>query len=150
MKLSCFTVLAVILLVGADKPRDPQVSREMDQLAGMWKLSRTEYSDGSVEVGRDLCLVIEPNGTVRFIVADEDTTRTEVVDYQFDPTPTPKHYLVATEGDGKKLTKLGIYALEGDTLKFCSLADSSKRPNQFTVEKDHGGGDTLWIYKRRK
>ncbi len=149
MKLGRFAVFAMVLLIGADSAKDQLVRKEISELAGVWRLTRTEFSDGSVEVGRNLCLTIDPDGVVRYVLPDEDSSQAVVAQYEFDPTRTPKRYQVVEEEGGKKVTRLGIYAMEENTLKFCFLADPTKRPGKLSVDKDTGGGDTLLIYKRR-
>jgi uncharacterized protein (TIGR03067 family) len=150
MKLGRFAALAALLLMGADPAKDQVVRNEIEELAGMWVLSRTERSNGSIRVGEHITMTIDPNGTVRFLLPDEDSFTTQVADFQFDPTPTPKHYQTLVEEQGRKLAKLGIYELSGDILKFCYLTDRTKRPSKLSVDRDHGGGDTLEIYRRRR
>jgi uncharacterized protein (TIGR03067 family) len=53
-----------------------------------------------------------------------------------------------TEGPTKGKTHLGIYELEGDTVKFCFAAPGQVRPTDFTAKK--GSQRTLSVWKRDK
>lgn len=66
-----------------------------------------------------------------------------------DPTKKPKtiDYAV-TEGSNKGKTQLGIYELDGDTLKSCFAAPGAERPTDFTGKE--GEHRTVSIWKRNK
>jgi uncharacterized protein (TIGR03067 family) len=66
-----------------------------------------------------------------------------------DPAKTPKTIDYAmTEGPTKGKTQLGIYEVDGDTVKFCFGAPGKGRPEKFTAEE--GSGRTLSVWKRVK
>ena len=49
-----------------------------------------------------------------------------------DPSKTPKAVeATVTEGEGKGTIMLGIYAMEGDTMKACFDMQGKKRPTEF-------------------
>lgn len=66
-----------------------------------------------------------------------------------DPSKKPKaiDYLL-TDGLDKGKTQLGIYELNGDTLKTCFSAPGKPRPGDFTTAA--GSGRTLSVWKRAK
>ena len=66
-----------------------------------------------------------------------------------DPTKKPKtiDYLM-TEGFTKGKTQLGIYELDGDTLKSCFAGPGDERPTDFTSKS--GDHRTLSVWKRQK
>jgi uncharacterized protein (TIGR03067 family) len=69
--------------------------------------------------------------------------------YTIDPTKKPKAIdYTMTEGTTKGKTHLGIYELNGDTVKFCFAAPDKDRPTEFTSKE--GSGWTLSIWKRDK
>ena len=51
-----------------------------------------------------------------------------------------------TKGSEKGKTYLGIYSLEGDTLKWCVNVSQDERPAKFAT----GGSNFLLILKRQK
>lgn len=69
--------------------------------------------------------------------------------FTIDPSKKPKtiDYKVL-EGPNKDKTILGIYDLNGDTLKFCFSSPDEKRPTDFKSRE--GSGWTLSEWKRVK
>lgn len=69
--------------------------------------------------------------------------------YTIDLTRTPKTIdYVMTGGPTQGKTQLGIYELDGDTVKFCFAAPGKDRPTNFTTQP--GSGRTLSVWKRVK
>jgi uncharacterized protein (TIGR03067 family) len=69
--------------------------------------------------------------------------------YTVDPTKKPKTIdYTMTEGPTKGKTHLGIYEVNGDTVKFCFAAPEKDRPTEFTAKE--GSGWTLSVWKRDK
>ena len=56
--------------------------------------------------------------------------------------------LVNTIGPRKGKTQLGIYELDGDTVKFCFAGPGKDRPTEFTA--NDGSQRTLSAWKRDK
>jgi uncharacterized protein (TIGR03067 family) len=66
-----------------------------------------------------------------------------------DPTKNPKTIdYTMTEGVNKGKQQLGIYELDGDTLKSCFAAPGVERPTDFTGKE--GEHRTVSIWKRSK
>jgi uncharacterized protein (TIGR03067 family) len=66
-----------------------------------------------------------------------------------DPTKKPKTIdYTMTEGVNKGKQQLGIYELDGDTLKSCFAAPGAERPTDFTGKE--GEHRTVSIWKRSK
>ena len=69
--------------------------------------------------------------------------------YRLDPAAEPKHIeMIGTEGDAAGKPALGIYKLEGDTLKICYTMPGSPRPRAF--ESNPGSGAYLVTWTRDK
>jgi uncharacterized protein (TIGR03067 family) len=67
--------------------------------------------------------------------------------FQMDPTRTPKQIdVTATNSQGKSLTTLAIYELEGDTYKVCSSFRSNERPSKFLSKP---GSETVFEVLKR-
>src|SRR5208283_26079 len=69
--------------------------------------------------------------------------------FKVDPTKKPKTMdMMPGEGRYKGKTLLGIYELEGDTLKICFAEPGKDRPSDFASKP--GSGVVLAIHKREK
>jgi len=69
--------------------------------------------------------------------------------FTIDPAKNPKQIDYAmTGGPTTGKTQLGIYELEGDTVKFCFAAPGKDRPPDFTTKE--GSSRTLSVWKREK
>jgi len=69
--------------------------------------------------------------------------------YRLDPGHTPRRIeMVGTEGDAAGKPALGIYSLEGDTLKICYTMPGGKRPER--LERTAGSRAFLVVWTRAK
>ena len=69
--------------------------------------------------------------------------------FKLDPSKKPKAVdALVTEGEFKGKTLLGIYGLEGDTLRACYAPPGKKRPTEFASKE--GSGNYLYVYRRQK
>jgi uncharacterized protein (TIGR03067 family) len=67
--------------------------------------------------------------------------------YTVDPSKEPKRIeMVATEGDAAGKPALGIYAVEGETLRMCNVLPGGQRPTAF--ESRAGSKAFLVTWKR--
>jgi uncharacterized protein (TIGR03067 family) len=140
------TGIAVLVLAGAGGAQDAN-KKEMSQLEGDWSMVSGEANGMAM-----------PQDTVKTgkrIAKDGETTISFAgqlyfkAKYTIDPTKKPKaiDYMM-TEGPTKGKTHLGIYELDGDTVRFCFAAPGQDRPTDFTA-KD-GSQRTLSVWKRDK
>jgi uncharacterized protein (TIGR03067 family) len=135
--------LAVCLLPGADDA----VKKEKRQLEGEWSMVSgeidrqplpAEYVKGAKRVAKDDETTVMIGGRL-FMKAR----------FTIDPSKKPKTIdYVMTGGPTKGKTQLGIYELDGDTVKFCFAAPGKERPKEFTTEE--GSGRTLSVWKRAR
>ena len=139
-------IVAGFLLTAADKAPDA-AKKDTAQLQGEWSMVSgeidaqplpAEYLKGSRRVNKDDETTVTIAGRV-FMKAR----------FTIDPTKKPKtiDYTVS-EGQTKGKTQLGIYEIDGDTVKFCYSAPGKDRPTDFTTKE--GSGRVLSVWKREK
>jgi len=139
-------VIAVLALVGVAGAQDA-IKKEMAQLEGEWSMVSGEANGFSM-----------PKETVhsgKRVAKDGETTITfggQVyfkAKFSIDPPKKPKAIdYTMTEGPTKGKTHLGIYELDGDTVKFCFAAPGKDRPTEFAAKE--GSQRTLSVWKRDK
>jgi uncharacterized protein (TIGR03067 family) len=138
--------ISVCLLLGADKDAET-AKKELAKLNGEWSM---------VSASRDgQALPEDMVKTAKRVAKDGEITVTfgEMVYMKakvtIDPSKKPKtiDYAV-TEGGNKGKTVLGIYELDGDTVKFCFGGPDKERPDDFTSKE--GSGRVLSVWKRDK
>jgi uncharacterized protein (TIGR03067 family) len=139
--------LATVLLLGSVAIPQDAVKKEMALLEGEWSMVSGE-ADGQV-------MPREFVQTGKRSAKDGETTITMggrvyfKATFSIDPKKKPKAIdYVMTEGPTKGKTHLGIYELEGDTVKFCFAAPGKERPTDFTAKE--GSQRTLSGWTREK
>jgi uncharacterized protein (TIGR03067 family) len=147
MRMHIVLALAAGLLVAADKPKEDAAAAERKKLEGTWKVVRSE-EDGkksSAQAIKDLKLVFKGNKVS--IRKGGKTSRS--YSFTLDPTKKPRQINVtALDGKAKGKTGLGIYELEGDTLKICTDNRAKKRPTDFNTSEQMRV--SLFVLKREK
>jgi uncharacterized protein (TIGR03067 family) len=135
---------AVCLVFGADDVQEA-AKKDLAKLQGEWSMISAQQ-DGQ-EASKDLI-----RGSKRVCKEDELTVTIDDLLYMkakitLDPSKKPKaiDYKVI-EGFKKGKTLLGIYEVEGDTVKFCFARPGKDRPDDFTA--DTGSGRTASVWKR--
>ena len=138
--------VVVLVLVRAGDAYEASM-KEMKQLEGDWSMVSGEANGQSM-----------PADTVKSgkrVAKDGETTITiggQVyfkAKFTIDPSKKPKAIdYTMTEGPTKGKTHLGIYELEGGTVKFCFAAPGKDRPTEFTAKE--GSQQTLSVWKREK
>ena len=147
--MACRSALtaATALLVLCVAAGAQDAKKEMAQLDGQWSMVSGEANGMSMPK--------EIVDTGKRVAKDGETTITIGGQVYFkarfgiDPTKKPKAIDYAmTEGPTKGKTHLGIYELDGDTVKFCFAAPGKDRPTEFTAKE--GSQWTLSVWKRDK
>jgi uncharacterized protein (TIGR03067 family) len=139
-------VFAVLVLAGTAVAEDAD-KKELARLEGEWTMVSGEANGFSMpeemvksgkRVAKDGQTTINIGGRVYFKAK-----------YCIDPAKKPKAIdYTMTEGPTKGKTHLGIYELDGDTVKFCFAVPGKERPTEFTAKE--GSQRTLSVWKRVK
>jgi uncharacterized protein (TIGR03067 family) len=134
-------------LIAADDRKEDAVKADKEKLQGTWQLV-SSIGNGE-KTPEDIAM------RKRVIIKDDTITEKEgektinEVTFKLDATKKPRAIDATPPGEsGKDKTFLGIYSLEGDTLKFCFTLPGQERPSDFT--SDPGSGWTLNVLKREK
>jgi uncharacterized protein (TIGR03067 family) len=148
MKWHVLTVVALGLVLGADAPKD-NAKKDKEKLQGTWKAVTVKERAEAKEDTEDHRLIF---------TGDEFTVKRggEIIikgKFKIDTSKKPKtidmEITEATKEQLKDKTALGIFEVEGDTLKWCSNEPgSSERPKEFSSEA--GTKHLLVTFKREK
>ena len=144
--LLCTLVLAASGGTGARADDKAEVEKELKKFQGTWTFE-------SVEAGGKEIPAAEFKGMTVTFEGDKYTVKKgdEVVQaatQKLDPSRSPKAIdVTVTEGPNKGAVMLGIYEINGDTLKVCFDPEGKKRPTEF---KTASGSQTLVVHKRVK
>ena len=148
MRWQSFTLVTIGLLMAADQPevggeKEAAVKEEMKQLQGNWVVVSIQVN------GKDLPQdkIGDPNAAIK---GDEYRIHDFRLRLMIDPTKKPKTIdMDGKDGNGKPLRMIGIYELEGDTLKICfAKPGTAERPTKMETKPD--SGQSLVVYKRNK
>jgi uncharacterized protein (TIGR03067 family) len=132
--LLTFAFLA-IGLVFADDKKD-------DKLDGKWLIVSVERDGKADDAFKGGARVIAGG---KYTLADKNGKATPGT-FKVDPSKKPKTIdMMPAEGQYKGKTLLGIYEVDGQTLKICFAEPGKERPTEFASK-----GAVLAIHKREK
>lgn len=146
MKLGLLAVLALSFLLAADQPAAKEARQELEKLQGTWRFVSLEIDGQALPEGalKDAKIVIKGDA---FDSSSFGIVYTGTV--KVDPTQNPKTIdLAFNAGPEKGNTTLGIYELDGDTLRLCLALNKKERPKEFSSKP--GSGLALEKLKREK
>jgi uncharacterized protein (TIGR03067 family) len=143
-RIAC--LLPVLLLIAAEPPKD-DAKKELELLQGEWKMVSGEREgqklpDNIIETGKRILkgdeTTVEINGMVlmKAKITLDPSKKPKAIDYKI------------TEGQNADKKVLGIYELEGDTVKFCFSSPDAERPTDFTAKE--GSKRILSVWKKAK
>jgi uncharacterized protein (TIGR03067 family) len=139
--------MIVGLPLAAGAAPDDAVKKDLAQMQGEWSMVSFEI-DGKPSPPEDV------KKGKRTCQGNETTLTSEgqlVIKAKFtlDPAKKPKAIdYMSLEGAWNGMALLGIYELEGDTLKFCVAEPGVDRPKEFSAKQ--GSRQILVVWKREK
>ena len=148
MKRHGFAIIMAALFFIAAAPKEEKGPSDLDRLQGHW-LTKSFLIDGGplpeAKQYPDRVMTIK-DGTFSEFRGGKVAVRGTI---KLDPTKSPK-WLDATftEGGPTGETVLGIYQLDGDTLKVCVSTPETERPAKFASTS--GTKLRLIVYERKQ
>jgi uncharacterized protein (TIGR03067 family) len=130
-QLLCGLAFLATTAVAADEKRDKPKSDE-ESIQGTWEVfSSTEAGKDVSETARGLRFIF---GAETLMMQPKDAKEpTEGIGMKYVLHPTKKPQAIDTSHEldpGKPIVQLGIYLLEGDSLKLCLEAAGKPRPTR--------------------
>jgi uncharacterized protein (TIGR03067 family) len=140
--LALVAVVAFLILGGAQAGDDVLIKKELEALRGNWNV----LIKGTEKVDQDLqqqFSMVENSLQIRIGGATID------LKFTVNPAKKPKEINITRMlADGSDTSMLGIYELDGDTLKLCFDDFGKKRPTEFKVKP--GSKQSNFVLKREK
>lgn len=125
--------VAVALFLNAEAPKD-EAKKDKEKLQGTWKALTAQRRGESDPTAEEHRLIFSGD---EFTVKKGDETMIKGK-FKIDPSKKPKEIdmeIIETKRDSLKgKAALGIYELEGDTLKWCWNKPGGERPKKFSSE----------------
>jgi uncharacterized protein (TIGR03067 family) len=144
LRNSILVLWCVFLAYGEARSDD---AKEQEKLEGTWSFVNSSGEASQKKEKLAAVRMVFKGDTVSFV--GEGKKRTVQGTYIVDLSKNPKTMDINLENDGKKLTTLAIYELDGDALKLCHYLGgmaSKERPKEFVADKQ----TVLGVLKREK
>jgi uncharacterized protein (TIGR03067 family) len=120
--------------------------KDQELLAGAWKIVSLEERGVKAPDDELKAMAIKIAGD-KLTFTEKD--KAVELSFKLDPAKKPKAVdFTFLDGPDKGKTELGIYALEGDKLRFCVNGPGKERPTEFVSKKDSEIG--LIVLQRSK
>jgi uncharacterized protein (TIGR03067 family) len=145
--LFCAVIFAMSTRSGALADDKADLEKEAKKFQGTWTFESSET--GGKEIPADdlkgFILIFE--GAKHTVKKGDEVV--QVGTQKLDPTKSPKTIdVTVTEGPNKGKVLLGIYEIDGDTLKVCFDLQGKKRPTEF--KSAPGSENFVNVHKRVK
>lgn len=132
-----------VCCLAADVPSNVQIRQGIEKLQGIWqctKLISAGQEAPAEHVGR-VTFTFKGDQVINSISPNDPAT------IKLDPSKTP---LTIDFIDKKNNIDMGIYVIEGDTLKFCMSPAESGKPRPASFESTKENGAMLGVFTRQK
>ncbi|MDB5339936.1 MAG: hypothetical protein JWN70_5555 [Planctomycetaceae bacterium] len=137
------TSLAFAIGIVAIQAADPAKS----EIDGSWEIIALNYGGKEQKVGsKSKTVSVRENGIQS---TSHNGTPRGKNRYTIDPKATPKT-ITFSDFDKNETTGLGIYELEGDTLKIAILTDTTKKATERPLDLEPGPDKIIATYVRQK
>lgn len=136
-------VVVLVMAFGVHLPAEEK--SDQDKVQGKWKIDSGTRGGNPLpdEVTKSAVIVFDGNKMKMTVTRDGQEQNREMT-FKLDQAAKPK--AIDVEISGKP--GLGIYTLEGDTLKICHGEEGDARPTEFASKE--GSKVTLIVLKRTK
>ncbi len=146
VKLLCTIGLTLAGATGACAGDKADIEKELRKFQGTWTL-QTVKTGGKEQDPADFKAARVTFQGDKYTVRNGDEV-IQTCTQKLDPSKSPKAIdVTVTDGLNKEAAMLGIYEINGNTLKVCFDPEGKKRPTEF---KGASGSQTLVIHKRLK
>ena len=106
------------------------LEKEVRKFQGTWTFESSETGGEKLPIGELKALILTFEGLKHTVKKGDDVI--QVGTQKLDPSKSPKTIDVTiAEGPNKGTVMLGIYEIDGDTLKVCFDPQGKKRPTEF-------------------
>ena len=145
--LALLITAAAALPILADPPQDDAVKKELKKLEGSWATVFIEAAGQKVtDEDKIKTRKLSTKGDKYTLKVGDETVQGTI---EINPTKKPKTIDVKPDsGSNKGKTLLGIYELDGDSLKICLALPGKDRPTALVTAAENG--QQLVVYKREK
>jgi uncharacterized protein (TIGR03067 family) len=147
--VALFCAVGFAVSGGSGTPADDKadLAKEARKFQGTWTFESSEAGGKELPAGALEGIVVIFEGDKHTVKKGNEVIQVGI--QKLDPSRSPKAIDVTmTEGPSKGAVMLGIYEINGDTLKVCFDAAGKKRPTEF---KSAPGSQTfLNVHKRLK
>ena len=145
--VALFCAVGFVAAGGALADEKADLEKEVKKFQGTWTFESSETGGEKLPAGELKALILTFEGLKHTVKKGDDVI--QVGTQKLDPSKSPKTIDVTmTEGLNKGAVMLGIYEIDGDTLKVCFDPEGKKRPTEF---KSPAGSETFVnVHKRVK
>jgi uncharacterized protein (TIGR03067 family) len=142
MKTLSIIILLTTLFISVAIPLQGELARESDneEIQGIWEVIHLQEYGKEDSSAKGLIVIFDKGKVIAKINAEVIGEGT----YRLDPNKTPKW--IDTTLNGR--TVLGIYELEGDSLRVCHVDDVTQKRSTRFVSEFSAENQVLFVLKR--